>query len=233
MGRIAILGGTGPEGMGLGLRFALAGETVVLGSRQAERAVEAARSASARLQAVGTNGSLMGAANGEAVDGADIVVLAFPYAGVDELLPQVAPQLKARIVLDVVNPLVRHNKTFVTASVPEGSAAEAIQARLPESFVVSGFKNESAEELNAIEHPVEGDVLLCSDHPAARKTVVELVRRVPSYRPVVAGALANARALEGITALLLNVNRRYKAVTSIKLLGLADTPPAGNGNGDA
>lgn len=227
MGRIAILGGTGPEGIGLGLRLALGGETVVIGSRQTARAADAARTAGERLRAVGCRTPIHGAANAAAIDGADLVILAFPFAGVAELLPQVTPALAGKIVVDVVNPLVRENKAFTVARVPEGSAAEAIQRQLADSLVVSAFKNESAEALNDIEHPAEGDVIVCSDHPAARAAVVALVRRISRYRAVDAGALINARALEGITALLLNLNRRYKAVTSIQILGLSDAGGAG------
>jgi NADPH-dependent F420 reductase len=226
MGRIAILGGTGPEGMGLGLRFARAGEEIVIGSRQAERAAAAAESARQRLRAVGCHTAVHGSTNEEAVRGADLVVLAFPYAGVAELLPPLAPALDGVVVLDVVNPLVRQGKVFVLTPVPDGSAAEAIQRLLPKSLVVSGFKNESADSLGDIEREVEGDVVVCSDHAAAREAVAQLVSRIPRYRAVDAGPLVNARFLEGITALFLNLNRRHKAVTSIEILGLRDGPGA-------
>lgn len=220
MGRMAILGGTGPEGIGLGLRFAMAGEEVVVGSRQAPRAEDAARDMRAKLEGIGCRTAVTGADNASAIDGADIIVVSFPFAGVAELLPALAPRLAGKLVLDVINPLQRVNKVFVSAPVPEGSAAERIQALLPESFVVAGFKNESAEELVEIGHPVEGDIVVCSDHQDAKAAVIDLVRRIPRYRPVDAGALVNARVTEGITAMLLNINRRYKAVTSIRILGL-------------
>jgi len=222
MGRIAILGGTGPEGLGLGLRLALSGEEVVVGSRQAQRATDAAERARARLVAAGCRTPFSGAENRAAVQGADVVVIATPFAGVAELLPPLAPDLADRLVLDVVNPLIRVNKQFTIEHVPDGSAAETIQRLLPRSQVVSAFKNESAEELNAIEHPVDGDVVVCSDHPDARARVLALVERIPRYRPVDAGPLVNARSLEAITALLLNINRRHRVVTSIRILGLKD-----------
>jgi NADPH-dependent F420 reductase len=220
MGRIAILGGTGPEGLGLGLRFALAGEEIVIGSRQAQRAVEAAEQARARLSAVGCTTPVSGAENQAAIRGADIVVIATPFKGVRDLLPPLAPALAGVLVIEVVNPLIRVAKQFTVEPVPEGSAAEAIQKLLPQSLVVSAFKNESAEELNAIERSVEGDVVVCSDHDDARARVVALVPRVTRYRAVDAGPLLNARSLETLTALLLNLNRRYRAVTSIRILGL-------------
>jgi len=220
MGRMAILGGTGPEGIGLGLRFAMAGEEVVVGSRQAERAEDVARDMRTKLEGIGCKTPVRGAENAAAIDGVDIVVVSFPFSGVADLLPGLATKLAGKLVLDVINPLERVNKVFVSAPVPEGSAAEKIQKILPESFVVAGFKNESAEELVEIDHPVEGDIVICSDHKDAKATIVELVKRIPRYRPVDAGALVNARVTEGITAMLLNINRRYKAVTSIRILGL-------------
>lgn len=233
MGRIAILGGTGPEGLGLGLRFALCGEEIVIGSRREERARAAAAAATERLRSVGCATPVRGATNEVAVHGADLVVLAFPFSGVGELLPQLAPPLAGMIVLDVVNPLVRANRVFALAPVPEGSAAEAIQRLLPRSSVVSGFKNESAEALNAIEHPVQGDIVVCGDDDAARAVIVGLVQRIPHYRAVDAGVLINARFLEAITALLLNINHRYKAVTSIQILGLGPDGKPKTGNGSA
>lgn len=220
MGRIAILGGTGPEGMGLGLRFAMAGEEVVLGSRQAGRAAEAAAKAGARLGTIGCTTPVRGVDNETALRGADIVVVATPFAGVRELLPPLADALAGAVVIDVVNPLIRAGKQLTVEPVPEGSAAEAIQGILARSYVVSAFKNESAEKLSAIEGEEEGDVIVCSDHREARERVLELVRCVPRYRPVDAGALINARSLEAITALLLNLNRRHHAITSIQILGL-------------
>ena len=220
MGRIAILGGTGPEGMGLGLRFAMCGDNVVIGSRQAQRAVDAAARGSAQLRAAGHAAALAGAENQAAIAGADLVVVATPFVGVGELLPPLAAALANALVVDVVNPLIRVNRQFTVERVPEGSAAEAIQKLLPQSLIVSAFKNESAERLNDIANPVAGDVIVCSDHADARARVMTLIARIPSYRPVDAGPLINARSLESITALLLNINRRHHAVTSIQLLGL-------------
>ncbi|MGD9764765.1 MAG: NADPH-dependent F420 reductase [Candidatus Binatia bacterium] len=220
MGRLAIVGGTGPEGIGLGYRFAMAGEEVVIGSRKAERGEETAREMREKLAGIGCKTPVSGTDNATAVDGAELVVLAFPYSGVAELLPALAPKLAGKTILDVVNPLTRVNKIFTSELVPEGSAAEAIQRALPDSPVVAAFKNESAEELVEIHHPVEGDVIVCGDHAGAKATIIDLIKRIPNYRAVDAGALLNARVLEGITAMLLNINRRYKAVTSIRILGL-------------
>jgi NADPH-dependent F420 reductase len=220
MGRIAIIGGTGPEGLGLGLRFSLSGEDVRVGSREAARARAAAERGNRRLQAVGCDRRLAGDENVRVVDGADIVVLAVPYAGVADLLPHLSPRLDGKLVLDVVNPLERVDGVFRMAPVAAGSAAEEIQARLPRAKVVSAFKSESAEHLNALDEPLAGDALVCSDHADARARVLEVVGRMARVRPVDAGALVNARSLEAITPLLLNLNRHHRAVTSIQILGL-------------
>lgn len=222
MACIGILGGTGPEGIGLGLRFALCGEEVRVGSRQRERAEATAAEMRARLAEVGCSTPVSGQENGAVAQEADMVVVAFPFAGVDSLLPGLASTLAGKVVLDAVNPLVTEKGIFRLAAVPEGSAAEAIQARLPESLVVSAFKNESAEDLKEIGRPLRGDVIVCSDHAEARKKVLDLVNRIPAVRGVDAGSLVNARALEAITALLLNLNRRHHARTSIRILGLPE-----------
>jgi len=225
MGSIAIVGGTGPEGLGLGLRLALSGEQVRVGSRKLERAAAAAERANERLRAARCRTVISGHENRDAIESADLVVLAFPWEGVEGLLPRLAPQLRGRLVLEVVNPLVRENGIFRTRPVGAGSAAETIQALLPEARVVSGFKNQSAEELVDLTHPLAGDVLVCSDHADARARVMDLVTRLPHLRPVDAGRLVNARSLEAITALLLNLNRRHRAITSIQILGLDRSAP--------
>jgi NADPH-dependent F420 reductase len=153
--------------------------------------------------------------------------VATPFVGIVELLPTLASALAGTTVIDIVNPLIRVHKQFTVERVPEGSAAEAVQKLLPESHVVSAFKNESAVALNDLAHPVAGDVLVCSDHADARARVMALVARIPDYRPVDAGPLINARSVEAITALLLNINRRHHAVTSIQILGL----PSRDGSG--
>jgi NADPH-dependent F420 reductase len=220
MGRIAIIGGTGPEGVGLGLRFTLSGREVRLGSREAARARESAAQANARLASVGCALRMAGDENRQAIEGAEIVVLAIPYAAVTEVLAQLAPHLQGRIVLDVVNPLERVNKMFRLANVAEGSAAERIQAALPHSHVVSTFKGESSELLHRIEEPLGGDVLVCADDAESRARVLELVGGIATVRAIDAGPLLNARALEAMTPLLLNLNRQYRAITSIEIRGL-------------
>ena len=124
MGCIAILGGTGPEGLGLGLRFAVAGEEVRIGSRERARAEAAARRMVEQLREAGCLTRVTGHENTTTIDGADLVVLAFPFAGVATLLPQLAPVLRGKVVVDAVNPLTMERGVFRLLPVPEGSAAQ-------------------------------------------------------------------------------------------------------------
>ncbi len=220
MAQIAFLGGTGPEGLGLAARFALAGERVIIGSREPERAVRAADTLRQRLAAAGRGTHISGTGNRSAAAAADHVVLTLPFAAVTAVLPELAPALAGKIVLDVVNPLMLQSHLFNLAPLPAASAAELIQRLLPQSLVVSGFKHLSARALCHIAQPLNGDVLLCSETPAATRYFLDLVDRIPHLRGIDAGGLANARPLEAMTALLLNLNRRYQATTSVQVLGL-------------
>lgn len=220
MAKIAFLGGTGEEGMGLALRFALAGEAVVIGSRQRERGEQAAAQVTALVPPGAPAAPIRGTDNTEAAREAEIVALAFPYKGVEPTLTDLGALIGDKIVLDVVNPLRFEAGLFHTIPVAAGSAAEHIRQLLPKAKVVSGFKNLSAKELIDAAQPLHGDCLLCGDVPEATDYFVRLVHRMPNLRAVNAGALVNARHLESITTLLLNLNRRYKALTSIEILGL-------------
>jgi 8-hydroxy-5-deazaflavin:NADPH oxidoreductase len=227
MARTAFLGGTGPEGLGLAVRFALAGEEVIIGSRQTERAEQAAERLRLHLGRRVPAARVCGVDNAAAARAAEVIVVALPFTGVEPLLTAVAPALSGKIVLDVVNPLQRTRGVFRMQPVADGSAGELIQRLLPRSPVVSCFKNLSAEELWDTEQTLHGDVLLCGDHPEASRYCIDLVRRMPALRAVDAGGLGNAAALESITALLLNLNRRYRAITSVEILGLALAPDGG------
>lgn len=224
MATIGFLGGTGPEGLGLALRFAVAGETVLIGSRQQERAVEAADSLRQKLPAHVPASRISGCDNATAARDAEIVTLTFPYAAVQPVLTELAPSVAGKLILDVVNPLKLRKGLFHMIPVEAGSAAELIRDLLPGSRVVSGFKNLSATELLDIEQVLHGDVLLCSDVDGAIDYFVELIAKMPRLRAVDAGSLANARHLESITTLLLNLNRRHDALTSIEILGLPSSP---------
>ncbi len=214
--RIAVLGGTGPEGLGLAARLAQIGESILIGSRSAERADEAARNLRSKLPPA----SIVGLPNAKAAAEADVVVLAFPYEGIEPILADCAAAMDGKLVVDTIVPLKVDKKFFGVEPPSEGSAGEKIQARIPGAKVVSAFKHQSAHHLIDLEHAMEGDVLICGNDEAAKGVVAGLVRRIRDLRPVDAGELRNARVFEAMTALLLNINRKHKTRASVKILGL-------------
>ncbi len=218
MSELAFVGGTGPEGLGLAIRFAAAGETVIIGSRVADRA----QSAAARVRAAVPNARVEGVENSAAIARAERVVLTLPVAGLIESLASIRAGLAGKLVIDVVVPIVFRKGFCELAALPSGAASvgELVQQTVPDARVVSAFKNLAAEELQDVAHRLEGDIILCGNDAGARAEVAALVAKLPGLRAVDAGIIANARYLEAITALLLNLNRKYKALTSIAVLGL-------------
>ena len=214
--KIAVLGGTGPEGLGLAARLAQIGESIVIGSRAAERAEAAAKDLRAKLP----QASLAGAANAKATADAEVVVLAFPYEGVDAILTECGAAMAGKVVIDTIVPIKVDGKFFGVEPPPEGSAGERVQARVPQAKVVSAFKHQSAHHLIDLEHAVEGDVLICGNDEAAKKLVADFVKRIPDLRPVDAGDIRSARVFEAMTALILNLNRKHKTRASVKILGV-------------
>ncbi len=213
---IGFLGGTGLEGRGLALRFALAGKRVVIGSRQAARAQEASNAVSER----GSVGGVSGARNREAAEQADVIFITCPYQAQKTLLEPLAEVLAGKLVVSTVAPLAFDEGSAMLIQVPEGSAAEQARRLLPESRVAAAFQNVSAVDLWSPRRTLEGDVLVCSDDEQARLQTMELARLIPSLRPVDGGALRAARYVEGITALILNVNRKYGTRAMVRMLGL-------------
>ena len=214
---IAILGGTGPEGKGLALRLAMGGEAPVIGSRDAVRGATAAEELAATAPGVVINGS----DNSGAVAAADVVFLAFPYEGQRPVLEDLGPALKGKIVVSVIAPMkFERGKGASAVEVEAGSAAEEAQDMLPDSQVVAAFQNASAEELLNPDAVMEGDVVVCSDYPEAKKLVMGMADKINDLRGVDGGSLANAKYVEQITPLLVNINRIYKIHASIKIVGI-------------
>lgn len=220
--RLAFVGGTGPEGLGLAIRFAAAGHHVAIGSRSRERGEEGA----ATVVAAVPGASASGGANADAVAGADVVFLTFPYAGQAPTLAALADALDGAIVCDVVAPLAFVRGTGAVALAVDGnSAAEEAAAALPRARVVSAFQNMSAEKLMDLAEPVEADVLVCGDDREAKDVVIALAGEIAGVRGVDGGALSNSRYVEMLTSLLINLNRVHKAQTSIRIAGLPDRAP--------
>jgi NADPH-dependent F420 reductase len=213
---VAIVGGTGPQGRGLARRFATAGIAVVIGSRDAERAQQAA---SALAQATG--GRVTGSANEDAASGADVVVLAVPWDGHADLVKGLAHTLAGKIVVDCVNPLGFDKQGAYPLTVDEGSAAQQASALLPDSRVVAAFHHVSAvllDDPGVAE--VDTDVLVLGDDREATDLVQALASAVPGMRGVYGGRLRNAHQVEALTANLISINRRYKAHAGVRVTDL-------------
>ena len=215
---LAILGGTGPEGKGLALRLALAGEAVTIGSRSAERGAAAA----AELAEGAPGASIAGSDNaGAAAAAGDVVFLAFPYEGQRPVLEELAGSLDGKIVVSVIAPMAfERGKGARAVEVEAGSAAQEAQEILSGAQVVAAFQNVSAEELQDPQVKMEDDVVVCSDHADAKKLVMGLVDKISHLRGIDGGALANARYVEQITPLLVNINRIYRTHSGIKITGV-------------
>jgi NADPH-dependent F420 reductase len=218
--KIAIIGGTGPQGKGLGYRFAKAGHHVALGSRLPDRAASAADELASRMPA---SASIRGTDNASAANDADVVVLAIPFNGHRQLLLDLRPHLDGKIVVSCVNPLGFDGRGPFGLEVEEGSAAEQAAALLPESRIVAAFHHLSAIFLlGDAETLTSEDVLVCSDDPEARQIVVELARSITGKPGIVAGGLRLARYLEPFTAVLISINKKYKTHAGVLISGLPD-----------
>lgn len=213
---IGFLGGTGPEGRGLALRFALAGEPVIIGSRSLDRADEAANSICGHVP----DGLIAAGLNLEAATRADIVFVAVPYTGHRATLASMKDALDGKIVVDVVAPLEFKGGRPSALRVAEGSAAQEAQAVLDSSIVVGAFQNISAEDLLIPDRTIDSDVIVCADDDDARKRVIALANLIDGARGVDGGSLQNVRYVEDFTAMLLNINRIYHAHSTIKIIGI-------------
>ena len=213
---IGFLGGTGPEGRGLALRLALAGEGVIIGSRDGGRATAAAD----EVAGLAPGAVVEGALNEDAAARADVVFVAVPYSAQRSTIEPMAGHLAGKVVVGVTVP-VRFSKGAASIQpVPDGSAALEIQALLPDSRVVAAFQTISAHDLLDPNKRVDSDVVVCSNDEDARAQVMDLSGRIDGIRAVDGGGLANAAYVEGMTALILNLNRRYKARAAFRITGI-------------
>ncbi|HEV7899758.1 MAG TPA: NADPH-dependent F420 reductase [Planosporangium sp.] len=217
---VGILGGTGPQGRGLAYRFARAGQKVRIGSRSAERGAQTA------AEIATMPGVVSGLVNGNHVSGgdnayacdADVVIVAVPWEGHGDLLSSLAGNLTGRIVVDCVNPLGFDKQGPYVLPVPEGSAAQQAAQLLPESQVCAAFHHVSAVLLIDPEvAAMDLDVLVLGDDREAVAVVQALAGRIEGMRGIHAGRLRNAGQIEGLTANLIAINRRYKAHAGIRI----------------
>ncbi len=231
--KLAFVGGTGPEGLGLAMRFARAGHEVAIGSRSAERGEEGA----AKVREAVPGAVATGADKAAAVAEAEVVFLTFPYSGQQPTLEALGSALDGKIVCDVAAPLeFVKGIGAVALNVPGNSAAQEAAEQLPNATVVSAFQNMSAEELMELDHPIEADVLVCGRDAEAKQVIIGLANQIDGVRGIDAGGPSQSRYVEMITSLLINLNRKHKTQTSIRIVGLdagGDTNRAhGAQNGD-
>jgi hypothetical protein len=216
--RIAVLGGTGPAGRALATRLADLGHDAVVGSRDPERARGIV--AEARTRWGDRLDRLDGATNEDAAEGAELVVLAFPWQAAVDMARALAPRLAGKVAVSMANAIERVGDGFSAVVPPEGSLAAAVAAAAPDARVVAALHHVPARAFADLDAAIDADVLVCSDDRAAASDVVELVAKIPRLHPVDVGGLHNAVGIEAFTAVMLSVNMRYKVRTGLRLTGL-------------
>ncbi len=220
--RIGILGGTGPAGGALAVRLASVGFETVVGSRSRYRAMEAVDTL--RGQWPDRELTITAGDNLEAAH-TDLVVIATPWDGAAQTAQSVESELRGKVVISMANALTRIGKEFQPLVPPRGSVAASIQAVLRHSFVAAALHHVPAKELGDLEHPIESDVLICSDHAEATACTSEIVSKIPDMRPLDAGGLSQATPIESFTAVLLQLNVRYKTRVALRFTGINEPTP--------
>ncbi len=213
---IGIVGGTGPEGKGLALRLAQAGERIIIGSRNEARGRAAADKIKARLP----QADVRGAENAQAARESDVIIVTVPYEGHRETLELLRDHVAGKVVIDATAPLNLERRQVSVLPVKEGSAAQQAQALLPQARVVAAFQTVPAAALADLETPIDADVVVCGDDPEAKQTAMVLAEKIRGVRALDGGGLANARFLEETTAIIITINRIYKTESSIRFTGI-------------
>ncbi len=215
---VGIIGGTGPAGRGLGLRLAAAGMSVGIGSRDPARAASVVGEIAAawpdRIE-----GALAGVGNGEAAEAA-LVVLATPWEGAARTASELADRLEGKVLVSMANALVREGREMLALVHPRGSVAAALQSALPRTKVSAAFHHLPAREMQDLDSGLIADVLVCADDPEATAETMSLVERIEGLRPLDAGSLSQAAAVEAFTAVCITLNIRYRAHSTLKLAGI-------------
>lgn len=213
---VGLLGGTGPAGRGVALRLAAAGLPVLIGSREEDRAQGIVDDL---LEAWPDRGlDLRGVANEDGC-AADVVVMAAPWEPALTLAARFADRLAGKVVISMANALARVDGNFLPLTMPRGSVCEEVQARLPRSQVVGAFHHLPARHLQDLDHELGAEVLVCGGEVAARDTVIGLTNRIEGLRALDAGTLDSAGAIEAMTAVLVQVNVRYRTHSMLRLVG--------------
>lgn len=219
--RIGILGGTGPAGSALGARLASVGYQVVIGSRSKERAAEIVDQLKGNWSQLDLP---IEPGDNNAASSCDVVVLATPWDSAATTATEYEQQLSGKVVISMANALVKVGHEFQPLLPPRGSVAAHVQAAVPQCRVVAAFHHLPAKELGHLGSPIDSDVLICSDDADAIKMTAGIVSHIPGCRPLDAGELSNATAIEAFTAVLLQLNIRYKTRVAPKLTGIKGDP---------
>ena len=214
---VGILGGTGPAGRGVAARLAEAGIRVTIGSRDAERAAQVVAELVERAQVAL---DLVEGADNAGAAAAELVVVATPWDSVIPTVRALREPLAGKVVISMVNALVKEGREMLALMPPRGSMAAAVQAALPDSLVAAAFHHLPASEMENLESGLEADVLVCSDHPEATAATVDLIERMKGLRPLDAGSLNQAAAIEAFTAVCITLNIHYKAHSTLRLAGI-------------
>jgi 8-hydroxy-5-deazaflavin:NADPH oxidoreductase len=217
--RIGVLGGTGPAGRALIARLASVGYEVVVGSRSKYRALEVCDRI---IEKWPEHDLHIEAGENPTAAAADLVVIATPWDAAGSTAESVAKQLEGKVVISMANALAKVGHEFQPLVPPRGSVAASVQAAVPGACVAAAFHHVPAKELGDIAHPVESDVLICSDHKAATEATIDIVGRIPGLRPLDAGELSNAAPIEAFAAVLLQLNVRYKTRAAVRFTGIFD-----------
>ena len=214
--KIAIFGGTGDLGRGLAINFAAAGHEIIVGSRSQERADQAAEG----LREALPEGTFTPLENVAAAEAGELAIVSIPWEGIEATIPPMAEALAGKVVISVVNALTfGKSGAIAVKDIPNGSCAQQIQELAPEAKVVVAYNNLPAAGLQHREH-LGADVLVCGKSKAAREEVIELTKAIPGTRALDAGPLANALIIEGMTAVIINLNKRYKGHAGLRVTGL-------------
>jgi 8-hydroxy-5-deazaflavin:NADPH oxidoreductase len=213
---LAVIGGTGKEGNAIAYRFAKAGVHVIIGSRDAIRAQKAASDMNTRI----TPPRVDGASNRDAAEKADVVLLSVPYDGMRPILEDLRNAVRGKIVISVVSSLDPERKSRAKPPAAGSVTAEVQQFFGDTAKVVCAFQHVSPEALESLDEKIDTDVIVCGGDKAARETVIALIRRM-GLDAFDGGVMANAVAVEALTAVLITINRTYKVKgAGIRLVGV-------------
>ena len=215
--RVGIIGGTGPAGRALGARLGAVGVEVVVGSRSKDRAASICEEVRGRWP---ERQLWLEPGDNEEAARASLVVVATPWDAAVTTAASLADDLAGKVVVSMANALTRKGDEF-EALVPEkGSVAAGVQDAVPDALVAAAFHHVPARSLADLDTAIQGDVIVCSDHDRAFEATAELVRQIPDLRPLHGGTLASAAPVEAFTAVLLGVNKRYRARAVVHLNGI-------------